>query len=429
MEVSDTSIEQQLNYAKESPLFYKVFTLAGIGIFLDAADVYMASAINTAMIDAQFATVAQGSMFLSAGFLGLFVGSLLAGYIGDFYGRRRSYQFNLLLFGAFTFISAFMPSIAWMIGCRFFAAVGLGAEIVTGYAIVNEFAPVNRRGFWSGMIAIVANAGAPITLLLATFMVPNVGWRSMFIVMGIAALLLWVARHNFPESPRWLIARGRADEAQAIVDQLNVNGQYPVTAKNEDERRVKVSFGRGVFVASVAVGAALLCQYTFTSWVPTLLARRGISVFSSIGFSAVMMLGAPIGATIGTVLVERTGRKKLIVSTFCATAILGIAYAYETTTVGTIINGLLLTTTFYILMASVISVYTNELFETQYRFRGAGIANAVAKLLNVLMPTAVAFAITRVSPSVIFYGIAVMAIIAAAVVGFFGPETTAKEIK
>ncbi|MCI1987111.1 MAG: MFS transporter [Lactobacillus sp.] len=418
-----------MNYAKESPLFYKVFTLAGIGIFLDAADVYMASAINTAMMADKFATVAQGSMFLSAGFLGLFVGSLLAGYIGDFYGRRRSYQFNLLLFGVFTFISAFMPSITWMIACRFFAAVGLGAEIVTGYAVVNEFAPVNRRGFWSGMIAIVANAGAPITLLIATFMVPNVGWRSMFIVMGIAAIILWFARHNFPESPRWLIARGRQAEAQEIVDQLNVNGMYEITEKNEDERRVKVSFGRGVFVASVAVGAALLCQYTFTSWVPTLLVRRGISIFSSIGFSAVMMLGAPIGATIGTVLVERTGRKKLIVTTFCATAILGIAYAYETTTIGTIINGLLLTTTFYILMASVISVYTNELFETKYRFRGAGIANAVAKLLNVLMPTAVAFLITQVSPSAIFYGIAAMAVIAAAVVGFFGPETTAKEIK
>ncbi|WP_125709085.1 MFS transporter [Lacticaseibacillus porcinae] len=424
-----TNLEQQLNYAKESPLFYKVFTLAGIGIFLDAADVYMASAINTAMMNDKFATVQQGSYFLSAGFLGLFIGSLLAGYIGDFYGRRRSYQFNLLLFGAFTLVSAFMPSIQWMIACRFMAAIGLGAEIVTGYAVVNEFAPVNRRGFWSGMIAIVANAGAPITLLVATFAVPNLGFRSMFIIMGVAAIILWFARHNFPESPRWLIAKGRNEEAQAIINELNVRGSYPVTAKNEDERRVKVSFGRGVFVASVAVGAALLCQYTFTSWVPTLLVQKGISIFSSIGFSAVMMLGAPIGATIGTVLVERTGRKKLIVTTFICTAILGIAYAYETTTVGTIINGLLLTTTFYVLMASVISVYTNELFETKYRFRGAGIANAVAKLLNVLMPTAVAYAITQVAPSAIFYGIAVMALIAAAVVGFFGPETTAKEIK
>ncbi len=204
-----TNLEQQLNYAKESPLFYKVFTLAGIGIFLDAADVYMASAINTAMMNDKFATVQQGSYFLSAGFLGLFIGSLLAGYIGDFYGRRRSYQFNLLLFGAFTFISAFMPSIQWMIACRFMAAIGLGAEIVTGYAVVNEFAPVNRHGFWSGMIAIVANAGAPITLLVATFAVPNLGFRSMFIIMGVAAIILWFARHNFPESPRWLIAKGR----------------------------------------------------------------------------------------------------------------------------------------------------------------------------------------------------------------------------
>lgn len=87
---SSLNLETQLNSARETPLFYKVFGLAGAGIMLDAADVYVASAINGAMVASHFATVAQGSLFLSSGFLGLFLGSLISGYIGDFYGRKKN---------------------------------------------------------------------------------------------------------------------------------------------------------------------------------------------------------------------------------------------------------------------------------------------------------------------------------------------------
>lgn len=184
-----------------------------------------------------------------------------------------------------------------------------------------------------------------------------------------------------------------------------------------------------MFIAIIAVSATLLCQYTFTSWVPTLLLNRGINIVSSIGFSAIMMIGAPIGAAIGAALVDRAGRKKVILSGFAGVAILGIAYAYETTTAGILINGFLLTVTLYILVATVVSVYNNELFETTHRFRGAGISNGISKLLNVLMPTAVAFLITQVSASFIFYGIAIMAIIAALIIGIWGPETDQKAIK
>lgn len=430
MATNALNLETQLNTARETPLFYKVFALASAGMILDAADVYMASAINSTMIAQKFATIQQGSTFLSSGFLGLFIGSILAGYIGDFFGRKKSYQINLLLFGAFTLLAAFMPNITLLIICRFIAAIGLGAEIVTGYAVVNEFAPIKRRGHWSGMNAIVANIGAPIALLIATFAIPKFGWRSMFIIMGILALLLWLLRRHFPESPRWLLAKGRNEEAETIINELTTRGQYDVDGfTDKAEPTSHISFAHGLFIAIVAVSATLLCQYTFTSWVPTLLLNRGINIVSSIGFSAIMMIGAPIGAAIGAALVDRAGRKKVILTGFIATAILGIGYAYETTTAGILINGFLLTVTLYILVATVVSVYNNELFETTHRFRGAGISNGISKLLNVLMPTAVAFMITQVSASFIFYGIAAMAIIAAIVIGIWGPETDQKAIK
>lgn len=430
MEASAMNLETQLNSAKETPLFYKVFGLAGAGIMLDAADVYIAGAINGAITSSGFASIQQGSMFLSSGFLGLFLGSLLAGYIGDFYGRKKSYQYNLLLFGVFTLLSTFAPNIIILTIFRFLAATGLGAEIVTSYAIVNEFAPIKRRGHWSGMTAIVANSGAPITLLIATFMIPKFGWRSMFLLIGILALALWFARRHFPESPRWLLSKGRTEEANAIIKQLTTRGLYEEgELQDKNETISHISFAKGLFIAIIAVSATLLCQYTFTTWVPTLLLKRGISIVSSIGFSAIMMIGAPIGSAIGAGLVDRAGRKKVIIPGFIAVALLGIAYAYETTTLGIIINGFLLTVTLYILVATVVSIYTNELFETSHRFRGAGIANGISKLLNVLMPTVVAIIITSASPSFLYYGIAAIAVAAAIIIAAFGPETDQKAIK
>lgn len=423
------NLKQRLDLTRETPLFYRVFAMIAAGMILDAGDVYMASAINSTLIQTHFATLFQGSLFLSAGFLGLFVGSIAAGFIGDFFGRKRAYQTNLLIFGVFTILGAFAPNIELLIASRFFAAVGLGAEIVTGYALINEFAPVKTRGRWSGITAVVANLGAPVTLLIATFMIPNLGWRSMFILIGILALILWVARRHFPESPRWLLARDRCAEAETIIAELEKNGSYERENKVTPAAKVETNIGRGLFVAIVAVSAVMLCQYTFTSWVPTLLVKRGINVVHSLSFSTIMMIGAPVGAIIGASLVDRIGRKRVIAPTFVITALLGLLYAHQDSTVGVLIVGFLLTTGFYVLMASVVGVYMSELFPTYFRFRGTGYANGVAKLLTVLTPYLAAWAISHVSPNLIFYFIAALALIAAVVVQFFGPETKQKIIE
>ncbi|CAK8053539.1 MFS transporter [Eupransor demetentiae] len=407
-----------------SPLFYKVFVLVAAGMILDAADVYLASAVNTTIIQTKFATLGQGSIFLSSGFLGLFFGSLLAGFIGDRFGRRQAYQINLLIFGGFTLLAAFSGNVWWLIAFRFIAAIGLGAEIVTGFSFINEFAPVKTRGRWSASVSMIANCAAPLTLLLASFIIPNYSWRTLMAMVGVAALILWVMRHNFPESPRWLISQGRYDEAEAIIEQMEVARQQKLEDAKEDLAIAqKVSPGRALAVAIVAVSAINLIQYTFTSWMPTLLVRQGIQVVHSLSFSAVMLAGAPIGALTGAILVDHLGRKKVIVSAFIAAAILGMIYAYQREVTPILIVGFILVTVIYILMASIVSVYMPELFRTDFRFRGTGIANAVAKILTVFTPYMAAWALARFNANLIFIVIAGIALIAAVTVAFMGPET------
>ncbi|MHA8262685.1 MFS transporter [Lactobacillaceae bacterium Melli_B3] len=428
MDITNYNLNQRMDISKESPLFYKVLGLVGAGMILDGADVYMASTINSSLIATKFASLEQGSMFLSAGFMGLFIGSIIAGYLGDFLGRRATYQFNLLIFGAATLLGGFAPNIEWLIGLRFIAAIGLGAEIVTGYSMISEFAPVTKRGRWSGIVAIIANMGAPLGLLASTLLISNYGWRAMFFFIGGLAIILGISRKNMPESPRWLIEHGKNDEAREIIEQLEANGQYDHETKDTQGQGIGISKSRGLFVAITAVSATLLCQYIFTAWVPTLLAGKGINIFHSMWFATIMMTGAPLGALIGSILVDRIGRKKTIVPAFILTAIAGISYGFQATATGTIINGFILTMFLYILIASNVSVYAPELFTTNYRFRGTGFSNGVAKLLTTLSPYLVLIIMTHANPILIFFIIAAISIFAAIIVGFFGPETKQQPI-
>jgi Arabinose efflux permease len=206
---SGIELQRRIDRTHESPLFYKIFALVAGGMFLDAADVYMASAVASTVLKTGWSTLAQNSYFLSSGFLGLFIGSLTAGFIGDLKGRRVAYQINLLLFGGFTFLAAFAPNMWMLIICRLFSSIGLGSEIVTGYSMVNEFAPIHSRGKWCAAVSLIANSGAPITMLLCTLIIPHYGWRVMFAGIGIVAAILWYLRRDIPESPRWLMAHGR----------------------------------------------------------------------------------------------------------------------------------------------------------------------------------------------------------------------------
>ena len=417
--IAQTMIER-VDRTKESPLFYRVFTLVAAGMWLDAVDVYMASAVASSALNSGWSTIEQNSLFLSSGFLGLFIGSLAAGFIGDRYGRRTAYQINLALFGGFSLLGAFAPNMTILTITRLGAGIGLGAEIVTGYSVVNEFAPVRRRGRWCALVSVIANCGAPMALLLCTWIIPRFGWRVMFAGVGILAAVLWFLRRDFPESPRWLAVHGRADEANAIVTQMEQSGH------DEAPKASAVNTGshaRALLVAVVAVSATIVCQYTFTSWVPTLLVKRGINLGSSLGISTLMMLGAPVGCIVGAVLIDRIGRKATIVPAFILTAVFGLIYAAQTTEVMAVIVGFLLTTCFYVLMASVVAVYASELFPTRIRFRGVGVANAVAKLLTVAMPIVVAWVLSTMGTGAVFIGISTFALLASAVVWMFGTET------
>ncbi len=223
------------------------------------------------------------------------------------------------MFGVATFLGFLAPNIYILAALRFIATLGLGAELVTGFAMVAEFAPIRHRGRWAGAVSFIGNIGSPLGLLLCTLIIPSYGWRPLFFIVGAAALILWmVRRHNIPESPRWLISQGREEEAKEIIEKMEINGSYEPINHDHDHAKhtINISLKRGLIVGIIAAAATTLCQYTFTTWVPTILVKQGGDIFHSLMFSTVMTIGAPLGALAGSFLIDMFGRRKTITTGF-----------------------------------------------------------------------------------------------------------------
>lgn len=180
----------------------RIMRLIGIGMFFDGFDIYVASTVLGATLKAGFSTLGQNALFVSMTFLGMTLGALATGFLGDRYGRRFTYQANLMIFGLASLAAAFAPSMGVLIACRFLMGLGLGAENVVGYATLTEFVPPQVRGRQQGMMAVMVVTGLPVSALVGLLLVPQLGWRVMFLIGGFGALAVWYARKSLPESPR-----------------------------------------------------------------------------------------------------------------------------------------------------------------------------------------------------------------------------------
>lgn len=377
---------------------WRILGLIGAGAALDAFDIYLAAGVTAAMLKDGFSTLAQNATFISSTFFGMLIGAGLAGWVGDRYGRRYSYQFNLALFGVASIAACFAPDILVLTICRFAMGVGLGAELVVAAGTLCEFIPPAYRGRWISMLGVVTNAGLLIATSVGYLVIPTFGWRTMFAIAGVGAIGVWIMRKQMPESPRWLEAVGRREEAEATLSAIEAEvaagKPLPSVAR---VRRVEVApapfsalFQAGMIGRTVA--AALTCMavnvsvYGFVAWLPTFFVRQGMTVVQSLGFTTLMACGSVAGALVGMALGDKVSRQWSIVGT--CLVIMGLGFVYPSLREPTEITiiGFLLVTSIYTLVTLGLYAYIPELFPTQYRLRGTGLAGVFGRGASIATP-------------------------------------------
>lgn len=375
----------------------RLLTLIGLGMFLDACDIYLAGGVLGSLVASGWSTLQLNAWFQSATFIGMLVGALFAGYLGDRFGRRFSYQLNLLIFGLASFAAAAAPSMDWLIAARCVMGVGMGAEIVVGYASMAEFMPRARRGFYVATLSVITNCAVPFVGIFGAWLIPEVGWRALFATIGVGALFVWFLRKSMPESPRWLESRGDLIKAEEQLARIEgeaaraaplppVRESYAVPAGAGSYREL---FGGGLLAStalailiSVVSGVSL---YGFLSWVPTFLVKQGFAIRSSLWIAAFMGFGAPLGGLMGSLTADFFGRKRSLIVIVLAEAVLGVAYTQATSSFEMVLYGFALNVFAYALVATGFALYTPEMFPTRSRLRGVSVANAAGRLTSSMV--------------------------------------------
>ncbi|ABE36709.1 sugar (and other) transporter family protein [Paraburkholderia xenovorans LB400] len=428
-----------------SRFHWKILFLIGAGVAIDAFDIYLGGTVMAATVKTGFATLHQGALFISLTFTGMLIGAGAAGYVGDRFGRRYSYQTNLLVFGLAAVGCWLAPNMPMLIVGRFIMGVGLGAEVVVATGTLCEFVPPAYRGRWAALMSLMIHIGVLAATGLSYLIIPRFGWRVMFLIAALGALVIWIMRKRMPESPRWLESVGREAEAQAVLERIEAevarhHGSLPpvqlqpsVTAAADGRSSLAALFARGqlrkTLVGTVTGVTINIALYGFLSWIPTFLVKQGLEVSTSLGFATIIAFGGPLGVLAGLLFTDRVGRKKGLIGFAAVSAVLGVAYSHlqGQVLIGTV--GFLVEGTIYGLATIGLYGFIPELFPTAIRLRGTGWCGVCSRGASIGMPYLTVMLFERFGVSGVTSMVAGVLLLLIVTVGLFSEETSQRSLE
>ncbi|MCU1516849.1 MAG: arabinose efflux permease family protein [Pseudarthrobacter sp.] len=269
--------------------------------------------------------MATAGLLGSWALIGVLVGSLICGAVGDFFGRRRLLLLGIAWFSVGMFVTALTTTVPAFGAMRFITGLGLGVVIASAGATMAEFAPAGRRQFYNAIVYSGVPAGGVVASIMGILFHDSLGWRGLFIIGALPLLILLpLAWRKLPESPRWLLSRGREEEAAAAAERTGVplleERVILDTGAAPQKSGFAAVFSRQFAVASVLLGlmsfCGLLLTYGLNTWLPKIMEGYGYGRTYSLFFPLALNLGAVAGGLIASRLADKSGPQRVIASTF-----------------------------------------------------------------------------------------------------------------
>lgn len=478
MTTSNATIAERIERLPLGRFHRRFIALVSLGNFFDLYDIFIVAYIGAALQQSGFLSLRQFAFFVAAGFLGMFVGTVVFGMGSDRMGRRSAFILLLLIYSVFTFADAFAISAAWLIGLRFFAGIGIGAEIVVVDTYVTEVVPSYARGRYVAITQVVGFCAVPVAAVLSRLLVPThfwmSGWRWVMVIGASGALLTWWFRRRLPESPRWLESRGRVAEADAVIAGLEResfsstgrSGEWRVTSGEakegkevytedtegaEETEQEKSRSLAPLGITNIEAGRAERAErasfwelwrrpylsrtlmlvifqalqtigfYGFANWAPTFLLKRGVSLLHSLEYTMLIAVVSPVGPLLAAWTSDRFERKWTIVVLALLVAALGLGFGNSIAPAAVVGFGALLTLANYWFSAAF-HAYQAEMFPTRLRGTGVGFTYSWSRLSAAFSSILIGAVLVHGVPAV-FAMLAVAMGMVAIVVGLMGPRT------
>jgi MFS transporter, putative metabolite:H+ symporter len=424
-------VGRQMDNATMGRTHWWVLGLVAAGYFCDVIDYTILGALIPDMVNTHFMTPAQGGLIGTATLLGLFLGAIGQGEFTDRFGRKAVYQFNLLLFGIATIAGAWSPNYDWLVFFRFLAGLGLGAEQPLCFSYTAEYAPKAIRGRTIAFMQFLGGAWPwPIGAIFVFFFRDVIGWRGIWTVVGILALVVFILRFSLPESPRWLATHGQGQRAMDLLARMGLK-TVPLDTLSIDAASDTKSDPFGIIFRAFPqrVISGMICFIAFFgvalglgNWLPTMIKQtHGLTISSSILYTAGINMAFPIASAFMMYALEKFGRKVTAVSAFVLSGVAAVAVGISSTA-GGFVAALFVMTFFIQLAGNSSQIFIAEVFPTNARASGFGLAQSAGRVASAFIIPGILIVMNAYGVSAVFIAIAFSVVIAAIAVITVGPE-------
>jgi putative MFS transporter len=394
------TVEQGLQLAGTGKFQYRIFLIFGLVWMADAMQV-LSIGFSAPSIARTFGiTMPQALQTGTYFFIGMLVGAFVFGRLADRIGRRPVLMMAVVIDACFGVASAFAPDFTWLLVLRFMTGIGVGATLPVDYTMMAEFLPSDRRGRW---LVLLESFWAIGTILLAVLALYAVGWgddawRVIFFATGLPALIGLMLRLYVPESPMFLNRTGKSDQARAVLQRVaRTNGRDVVIPALQPEVPVKTSIlslfkgqlRRRSIALFIAWGLISVAYYGVFVYLPVKLSAEGFGFMRGQEFLILLALVQLPGFALSAYGVEQWGRKPTLVGFLLLSAVGCLCYSLGSAPAVVIGSTLLMS---FALLGTwgALYAFTPEVYPTNLRASGMGMAGAVARFGGLFAPMIIA---------------------------------------
>ncbi|MBI5320564.1 MFS transporter [Bradyrhizobium sp.] len=432
--MSDRAIDvhEELAEAKVSGFHVWLGLIMGLLTLFDGYDTFNPAYVIHYVVGPWGLKGGQAGLLISSGLVGFLIGAAVHGIIADRFGRRGTLLGGLWITSIFTLLTALLAD-SFVSFCilRLLTGLGLGVLLPLATTYINELAPrrvANTFALWG--VALGWALGGTAAGLVGVFLTPVFGWKVLYWIGSLSFLLLPFLHAQLPESPKFLMLRGRSDEVKALLCKLrpdraviyasaDFSVMQPQVKANPIALLLKANYRRTTLAIWSSAFLSLFCIFGLTGWIPTVMMQRGETFSASFGFGAMMQVMSFLGGLALGHLIDRFGRSRGLIASWWAvggSSVLMLA-AFNTHLVNVTAVAL---AGFCIIGAQfVLNNFTAASYETSARATAVGMELSIARVGAILGPL-VAGTLHQIyqSPTPMFVSIGFSAIAAGAVILF-----------
>ncbi|MGF6775410.1 MFS transporter [Paraburkholderia sp. GAS334] len=380
----------------------KARIIVGSATFFDAFDALSIAFVLPVLIGLWHIEPLQIGVLIGASYIGQFVGALIFGWYAERHGRIRSATISIGIMSVMSLGCALSGNFTMLLACRFIQGIGVGGEMPVAATYISELSNARGRGKYFMLYEVIFPVGLMATGQIGAWLVPTIGWKIMFWIGAVPGLLIAALVSRLPESPRWLISKGRLSEAEAVIREMEASTERRIApGQSVQQHKTEAASKAGwrevlsplyrsrTLIVWLLWASAFFVANSLNNWLPTLYRSvYHLPLQTALRAASMTNVAQVVLLLVCAYSIDRVGRRSWTVTAFVVAAALlaalglfGAHSVWGVMMLGTVSYGLIGS------IAAVLYLYTPEVYPTRMRATSTGLATSWLRLASAVGPS------------------------------------------